>query len=167
MGHNKMRKIVFSVFLALILISFSFGEDKRNAEPIVIEANELVFNQKSNKAVYTGNVIAKKGDMTLYADKMEILLDKNGDISKIIATGNVRFYKKPDREGKGNIVIYEKESDTITLKGKNAVLKQGENIVEGEFIVYHIDTEITEVKSNRSKQRVKTVLFPREKGGNK
>ncbi len=162
-----MRKIVFSIFLALVFISFSFGENKQNTEPIVIEANELVFNQKSNKAVYTGNVIAKKGDMTLYADKMEIFLDKTGDVSKIIATGNVRFYKKPDKEGRGNVVIYEKKSDTITLKGKNAILKQSENIVEGELIVYHIDTEITEVKSNREKQRVKTILFPKEKGGNK
>ena len=162
-----MRKIVFSIFLALVFISFSFGENKQNTEPIVIEANELVFNQKSNKAVYTGNVIAKKGDMTLYADMMEIFLDKDGDISKIVATGNVRFYKKPDREGRGNIAIYEKKSDTITLKGKNAILKQSENIVEGELIVYHIDTEITEVKSNREKQRVKTILFPKEKGGNK
>ncbi|RUM62424.1 MAG: lipopolysaccharide transport periplasmic protein LptA, partial [Persephonella sp.] len=91
----------------------------------------------------------------------------DGDISKIVATGNVRFYKKPDREGRGNIAIYEKKSDTITLKGKNAILKQSENIVEGELIVYHIDTEITEVKSNREKQRVKTILFPKEKGGNK
>jgi len=162
-----MRKIVFSIFLALVFISFSFGENKQNTEPIVIEANELIFNQKSNKAVYTGNVIAKKGDMTLYADMMEIFLDKDGDISKIVATGNVRFYKKPDREGRGNIAIYEKKSDTITLKGKNAILKQSENIVEGELIVYHIDTEITEVKSNREKQRVKTILFPKEKGGNK
>ncbi len=160
-----MRKIVFSIFLALAFISFSFGENKQNTEPIVIEANELVFNQKSNKAVYTGNVIAKKGDMTLYADKMEIFLDKTGDVSKIIATGNVRFYKKPDREGRGNIAIYEKKSNTITLKGKNAILKQGENLVEGEVIIYHIDTEITEVKSNREKQRVKTILFPKEKRG--
>ncbi len=162
-----MRKIVFSIFLALIFISSSFSENKKSVEPIVIEANELVFNQKSNKAVYTGNVIVKKGDMTLYADKMEIFLDRNGDISKIVATGDVRFYKKPDKEGRGNIAIYEKKSDTITLKGQNAVLKQGENIVEGEFIVYHIDTEITEVKSNKKKQRVKTVLFPKEKEGNK
>jgi len=162
-----LRKIVFSIFLALIFISSSFSENKKSVEPIVIEANELVFNQKSNKAVYTGNVIVKKGDMTLYADKMEIFLDRNGDISKIVATGDVRFYKKPDKEGRGNIAIYEKKSDTITLKGQNAVLKQGENIVEGEFIVYHIDTEITEVKSNKKKQRVKTVLFPKEKEGNK
>lgn len=162
-----MRKMVLSIFLALVFISFSFGENKQNTEPIVIEANELVFNQKSNKAVYTGNVIAKKGDMTLYADKMDIYLDKNGDVIKIVATGNVRFYKKPDKEGRGSVAIYEKKSDTITLKGKNAILKQSENMVEGELIVYHIDTEITEVKSNREKQRVKTILFPKEKGGNK
>ena len=162
-----MRKIVFSIFLALVFIYFSFGENKQNTEPIIIEANELVFNQKSNKAVYTGNVVVKKGDMILYADKMEIFLDKDGDISKIVATGNVRFHKRPDREGKGDTAIYEKKFNTITLKGKNAILKQSENIVEGELIVYHIDTEITEVKSNREKQRVKTILFPKEKGGNK
>lgn len=162
-----MKKIILSIFLALVFVYFSFGENKQNTEPIVIEANELVFNQKSNKASYKGNVIAKKGDMTLYADNMDIYLNKNGDIIKIIATGNVKLYKKPNREGKGDIAIYEKKSNTITLKGKDAFLKQGDNIVEGEFIVYHIDTEITEVKSNREKQRVKTILFPKEKGGNK
>ena len=162
-----MGKIVLSLFLTLMLISFSIGETKQKKEPVVIEANELIFEQRSNKAVYTGDVVVKKGDMTLYADKIEIFLDKSNDISKIIATGNVRFYKKPDKEGRGEIVIYEKKSNSITLKGKNAFLKQGDNIVEGEVIVYHIDTETTEVKSNKKKQRVKTILFPKEKGGNK
>ena len=163
-----MKKIIFSIFLMLTVLTVSFAENKdNNKQPVVIEANELVFNQKANKAVYIGNVIAKKGDMTLYADKMEIYLDSNSDVKKIVATGNVKFYKKPDREGRGNIAIYDKNSDTLTLKGNNAVLKQGENIVEGKVIVYHISTEITEVKSNKKKQRVKTILFPKDKGGNK
>ena len=161
-----MRKIIISVLFSIILIFVAFSEEKnKNPEPVVIEANQLVFNQKDNKATYIGNVIAKKGDMTLYSDKMEIFLNENGDIAKIIATGNVKFYKKPDREGKGDIAIYEKKNNTITLKGKNAYLKQGDNMVEGQVIVYHIDTEITEVKSDKKENRVKSILFPKEKGG--
>ncbi|RUM58929.1 MAG: lipopolysaccharide transport periplasmic protein LptA [Persephonella sp.] len=159
-----MKKVFITLLFSLILINLSFGESKK-VEPTIIEADELIYNQKKNEAIYRGNVIAKKGDMSLYADKMDIFLTKNGDIAKIIATGNVRFYKKPDREGKGDIAIYEKKSNTITLKGKNAILKQGDNMVEGEIIVYHLDTEITEVKSNRKNKRVKSILFPKEKGG--
>lgn len=163
-----MRKIILSLFLILSVFYVSYGENKKDSnQPIVIEADELVFNQKINKAVYIGNVVAKKGDMTLYANKMEIFLDNNSDVKKIIATGNVKFYKKPNREGKGNIAIYDKSSNTITLKGNNAILKQGENIVEGKVIVYHIDTEITEVKAGKKKQRVKTILFPKDRGGKK
>ena len=162
-----MKKVIFGFLLSFVLLFLSYGEEKKTAEPVVIEANQLVFNQKENKAVYIGDVIAQKGDMKLLADKMEIFLDKKGDITKIIATGNVRFYKKPDREGKGDIAIYEKKNNSITLKGKNAYLKQGENMVEGEVIVYHLDTEITEVKGTGQNKRVKSILFPKEKGGNK
>ncbi len=158
-----MRTFLFSVFFILVFsFTLSFA-GKKGAEPVVIEADRLTFNQKENKAIYEGDVKANKGDLTIKSDKMVILLTKNGDVNKIIAEGNVEIRKKPDKEGKAKKAIYDKNKDTLTLIG-NASLRQGKNYVIGDEIVYHIKDELTEVKSGRKKQgRVKTYLFPKEK----
>jgi len=167
-----LKKLVITLLIAVFLINVSYGAKSKGKSskqkkpiPTIIEADELVYFQKENKAVYKGNVVVKRGDLTIYANKMDIYMDKNGDVKKIIATGNVRIYKSPDREGRGNKAIYDKEADTIVLIG-NALLKQGKNVVEGDRIIHYISKEITEVKGAK-KRRVKTIIFEKEKSNKK
>ncbi len=154
-----MRRIVSIFLLTISLIFVSFA--KSSNIPTMIEADELIYSQKENKAIYKGNVVVKRGDLTIYANRMDVYFNKEGDIEKIVATGNVRIYKAPNREGRGEKAIYVKATDTLTLIG-NAYLKQGKNIVEGEKVVYYISKEITEVKGAK-KKRVKTIIFETQK----
>ncbi len=145
-------------FIFLILFSFLYAQEDKKEEPILIEAKELVYNKKENTAVYKGNVTVKKGDLTINAEKMIIYLSENGDISRIFAEGNVRF-KKGNRSGRSKKAEYIKEKDTIVLIDK-AKLIQDQNIIEGDEIIYHLGTEVAEVKGKDNK--VRTVIFPRK-----
>ncbi|WP_456399608.1 lipopolysaccharide transport periplasmic protein LptA [Persephonella sp.] len=150
------KKII--VFTLLILINFTFlkGEESEQKEPILIEADELVYNKKDNVAVYKGGVTVRKGELTIKADKMTIYLIKEGDISKIIAEGNVSF-KKGNRSGSSERAEYYKDKNIIILIDK-ARITQDQNIIEGDEIIYHLDTEMAEVKGKDKK--VRTVIFP-------
>jgi lipopolysaccharide export system protein LptA len=154
-----MRKFILMLLIAMAFSLTTFA--KSGSVPTMIEADELIYSQKENKAIYKGNVVVKRGDLTIYANRMDVYFNKNGDIEKIVAIGNVRIYKAPNREGRGDKAIYVKATDTITLIG-NAYLKQGKNIVEGEKVVYYISKEITEVKGAK-KRRVKTIIFETQK----
>ncbi|WP_456465460.1 lipopolysaccharide transport periplasmic protein LptA [Persephonella sp.] len=148
-------------FLIFFLIfSFTvFGvEDKK--EPIVIESDTLEYLKKENMVIYKGNVVVKKGDFILKSNLLRIFLDKKGQIKKILALGNVRF-EKGNRKGRSDKAEYYKDKNFLILIG-NAELQQDNNIIEGDEIVYYLDTEKAEVKGKN--KRVRTIFFPEEKG---
>ncbi|WP_297455094.1 lipopolysaccharide transport periplasmic protein LptA [Persephonella sp.] len=131
--------------------------------PIVIEADTLNYSKKDNLLIYKGNVVVKKEDFVLHSDMLKILLDQKGDINRIIAIGHVHF-KKGNRTGKSDKAEYFKDKNYIILTG-NAQLQQNNNIIEGEKIIYYLDTEKAEVVGQ--KKRVRTIFFPKEEQGEK
>ncbi|WP_457639421.1 lipopolysaccharide transport periplasmic protein LptA [Persephonella sp.] len=153
-----------ALILALFLVSgFTtvYGKEGKTAEkPVVIEADTLEYDKNRQVIVYKGNVVVKKEDFTLWSDLLKIFLNKEGDIEKILAIGNVRFVKG-DRKGKSEEAEYFKDKNYIILKG-NAQLQQNNNIIEGDEIVYYIDSEKAEVVGKN--KRVRTIFFPEEKG---
>jgi len=148
----------YLIILMLIFVNFSSVIAEKDNKPIVIEADTLEYNKKDNFILYKGNVIVKKGDFTLRSDILKIFLDSKGDIQKIIAIGNVKFVKG-NRKGKSDEAEYYKDKNYIVLKG-NAQLQQDNNIIEGDEIIYYIDSEKAEVVGK--KKRVRTIFFPEE-----
>ncbi len=148
--------------ILIVLLMFSyivFGVENKK-EPIVIESDTLEYLKSDNMVIYKGNVVVKKGDFVLKSNLLRIFLDKKGQIKKILAVGNVRFVKG-NRKGKSDKAEYFKNKNFIVLKG-NAELQQDNNIIEGDEIVYYLDTEKAEVKGKN--KRVRTIFFPEEKG---
>ena len=155
-----MSKIL--IFFLVLIYSFQVTAQKSD-KPIVIEADTLEYDKKGQIIYYKGNVIVKKDDFTLTSDTLKIFLTENGDVNRIVALGNVRFVKG-NREGKSEKAEYFKNGNYIILKG-NAELKQNNNIIEGDEIIYYIETEKAEVVGK--KKRVRTIFFPDEKKENK
>ena len=148
--------------ILIVLLMFSyivFGVENKK-EPIVIESDTLEYLKSDNMVIYKGNVVVKKGDFVLKSNLLRIFLDKKGQIKKILAVGNVRFVKG-NRKGKSDKAEYFKNKNFIVLMG-NAELQQDNNIIEGDEIVYYLDTEKAEVKGKN--KRVRTIFFPEEKG---
>ncbi|WP_293443368.1 lipopolysaccharide transport periplasmic protein LptA [Persephonella sp.] len=154
---------MFRIFLIFLLFSHTVFGMENKKEPVVIEADTLEYLKKNSMIIYKGNVVVKKGDFTLKSDLLKIFLDEKGDIKKIIATGNVRFVKG-NRKGKSEKAEYFKDKNYLILLG-NAELQQNSNIIEGDEIVYYLDTEKAEVKGKH--KRVRSIFFPEEKGKEK
>jgi len=141
------------ILLSVLIIFFlSFAEKK--FIPVLIEADKLVFNKKENIARYIGNVIIKRGEITIKSKELNVFLGQKNQIKKIIAKGGITFEKK-DIRGKADEAILE--GDKLVLKG-NAKIKQKKNIIEGDIIIYDIKNGSVEVKG--TKGRVRTVIFP-------
>ena len=77
------------------------------------------------------------------------------EIDKIIAMGNVEFFKGPYK-GKADRLEYYEGKRVIKLLD-NAVLEKEGNIIEGDIIIYNLDTE--EAKVLGKKRRVKTIII--------
>ncbi|HIQ24679.1 MAG TPA: lipopolysaccharide transport periplasmic protein LptA [Persephonella sp.] len=155
-----MRRIIL---LMIILFTFSFAIENKNAKksPVLIEADELKYDNENAVAVYKGNVIVKQEDFTLWADKIYIYFSKNknsnnqsSNLEKIKAIGNVRF-KRGVYFGRSEKAEYYEKGKFLKLIGNARLEKEG-NIIEGDVITYYIDTEEAFVSG---KNRVRTIII--------
>ena len=116
--------------------------------PIQIDADNLEVLQDQQKAIFTGNVIAKQDTMTLKADKMIVYYSGGADaknkkstgpgksITKIDVDGNV-FLTSPEETARGATGNYDVTKDFITLNG-GVVLTRQDNVLKGSSLEYDI-----------------------------
>lgn len=162
---NPMRRsaIIVSMLmlLSLAVVVYAAPElHKGNSHlPITIKSNELVADNKGKTAIFTGKVVAKQGDVTIFCDKMTVFYgNTQGDVDKIEADGNVRIVQE-NRTGISSHAVYESVQGKITLTGGNPKVMQGADTVTGETITYFINEE----RSSVSGGRVEAVIHPKPK----
>jgi len=138
--------------------SFGFTSSR---SPIEITSDTVEGDQKQNRITFKGNVVAKQEDATLYANTVVIHYDSEMKrIKEIIATGNVRVVQLDRRATCQKVIFYQNESK-IVLEGE-AVIREGDNVVRGERVVYLIDEERSYVEGGKG-GRVTTTIIPSSK----
>jgi lipopolysaccharide export system protein LptA len=161
-------KLILTVFSAILmslgvmnsLASAASGVGKSNSNlPITIKSNELSADNKGKTAVFTGKVVAKQGDLTIFCDKMTVYYGTvKGDVDKIEADGNVRIVQE-NRTGLSAHAVYDSRAGKITLTGGNPKVMQASDTVSGEIITYFINDERSSVTGGR----VEATIHPTSK----
>jgi lipopolysaccharide export system protein LptA len=152
-----MRALIY-LSLLLLPIAAAAAAPAANREPIKIKSDTLHADNDKKTAVFEGKVVARQGDMTLYADRLVISYTGAGhDLSKIEAFGNVRVFQA-HREATGAHAVYDPKGEKITLDGSPKVV-QGEDVVTGKVIVYYVNEQRSVVTGGAS-QRVEAVIHP-------
>ncbi len=137
----------------------------RSKKPINIKADKLQADNKGKKAIFTGRVVSKQDDVTIYSDRLEIFYGEGKDeVDKIIATGAVRILQT-NRVGTGGQAVYESKEGKVTLT-INPKVTQDRDSVTGKVIVYYLDEDRSEVQGGDN-VRVEAVIIPRGDGGPK
>lgn len=120
-------------------------------QPIEIAADNLEVLQGESKAIFSGNVIAKQGAITMRAAQMTVYYESANNaqppaaapaagkgIKRIESRGNVVFVT-PEESAQGDTAIYNVKTDTIDLVG-NVVLTREQNILKGATLNYNLGT---------------------------
>ena len=130
--------------------------------PITIKSNELAADNKGKIAVFTGKVVAKQGDVTIFCDRMTVYYGATqGDVDKIEADGNVRIVQE-NRTGMAAHAVYDSREGRITLTGGTPKVMQGTDTVTGKVITYYLDDERSSVTGG-SDSRVEATIHPKQK----
>lgn len=162
--------------LSLSLAPAAMAQLSSSGGPVDISADALEVIDARNVAIYIGHVDIIQDDARLQADRIEVQFGKAasnasggalnaswGEIEKITATGNV-FYTTPGEVARASRGIYDVISDTITLSGDVVVTQDG-NIIRAQNLVIKVSTGEASfeagTKGRRSKDRVRSVFFPR------
>jgi lipopolysaccharide export system protein LptA len=132
----------------------------RSNLPITIKSNEMTADNKGKTAVFSGKVVAKQGDITIFSDKLFVgYSDKNGEVEKVEALGNVRIVQQ-NRTGFADQAVYDSLNGRIVLTGAPRVV-QGSDSISGKEITYYVDDDKSDVSSGGDpKARVEAVINP-------
>lgn len=102
--------------------------------PIEVTAESLSVDRESGNAIFIGNVYVVQGQMTLNADKVEVLYSEDAaddeQLREVIAAGNVVLVNGEDTAASDYAVLYPPR-DTVVMTG-NVLLTQGRSIISGD-----------------------------------
>ena len=150
-----------SVFSALFVISFFFfmlspahaaeKDAKKEQVPTVITSESLTADNKAKTALFTGSVVAKKADSTIYADRMLVYYSEGGsgsNIDKIEADGNVKLVRG-DRVVTSGKMVYYAGADERAIFTESPRAAEGKNVVTGTKMTYYMKDDRSVVENSK------------------
>jgi lipopolysaccharide export system protein LptA len=162
-------KLSKMVGLGLLLsVRMAFGLESDSEQPIYIDSNNAVYDEKAQISTYTGNVLATQGTIKIDADKLVVYL-KDGAINKLIATGKPSRFKqlpavgKEEMHGEGLINEYYPDKNLLIFM-QNASVWQGDAKQSSEYIEYDTLNSLLKAGEQSSDgKRVHSVIKPKPK----
>jgi lipopolysaccharide export system protein LptA len=135
--------------------------------PIEIEADNLEVRRDQRLAIFTGNVDAIQGTMTLNTDELRVTYRDDGAgggdaqvggaISRLEAVGSVVITTVKER-ATGSRGIYDVDAGTMRLEG-GVQLFRDDNVLTGQTLVMDLNTGVSTLDAGGS-GRVKGVFRP-------
>nr|WP_321465898.1 lipopolysaccharide transport periplasmic protein LptA [uncultured Desulfobulbus sp.] len=165
------RMLHLLIIMSLALLTPAVAAEKAE-QPISIEANRMVSQEKNNTVIFQGKVDARQGTLTIRADEMTVYYSTNkpqtagaqadkptSKVEKLICKNNVKV-SQGDWLGTGDRMDYFAPERKVILSG-NAKAWQGRNMVAGKTITYFLDQKRSVVEQDRSANgRVRAVIHP-------
>jgi len=174
---GKKNSVIVVIILALLLGTFEAsggaekkplflgkkgqGEMRGSDQPLRVTSQQLEADNKQLVITFTGNVVAKQGEMTIFADTARVYYEKKeegNEVREIVATGNVRI-QEADRLATCQKAVFTNAEQKIVLTGQPKVW-QGKDMVSGEKIIILLEEDKSFVESGPD-QKVEMVLFPK------
>ncbi len=146
-----VRLILIFIFL---IVGTSFA-----TTPITIHSDRMEIIQNKQIVIFTGKVIAKKEDFTLYADRLVVhYQSKNGkrEVTKMVASGNVRLVKDKWIANSGKATYFRKD-EKIVLED-NPRIWHGDNVVRGDKITFYL-RENRSVVESKPGHKAEAIVF--------
>lgn len=110
--------------------------------------------------IFSGNVVMIKDDVTVKADKMEVLTNKsNNKIEKIYLYNNVEIINGKERATSeyGELIL---KTSILTLKQK-VKLYQQDNVITGETLYYNFKSKQANLIAAEN-NRVRAIIHPKD-----
>ena len=128
--------------------------------PIDVTADRVSADSERNTVTFEGNVVARQGDVTLHADRIQADYSSEARaIDRIEAEGNVRFVQE-GREARSARATFHNLEQRVVLSG-GATLRQGQNTVQGETLTIFLRENRSVVTGGKDGGRVHAVINPK------
>lgn len=152
--------------LGLLMGGPAHAQISSEGGPIYINSERTESLERERKVLLVGNVDIRQGTARLRADTVTILFTGQpapgastqgvaagfGEVQSILAEGNV-YYVTPELKAKGDRGIYELATDTITMTG-NVALMRDRDVAEGQRLKMEISNRRTTLEGGGGRTRM-------------
>ena len=163
-----------AALLGLLVAGQAAALPSDREQPIHIQADSAVLDDKKGIAIYRGDVIITQGTLKITGDTVTIKQLPGGEIDSFTSVGQPAYYEQIPDEGKdlvqayGIVIEYFARQDQIVITDQAKVV-QSENTFRAEKITYHTINETIHAERapagsvSREEPRVQMVIQPRNK----
>lgn len=153
-GKARLKSLTFRLLLGLFIAAALPAQalESDRDQQIEIESDSAEFRELEGITVYSGNVRMSQGSILLLADTMSIYTE-DGDVSRLVATGNRAYYEQIPAENQekvvaqGKTIEYVLEDDVINLIQQASLTQDGATL-KGNRITYDVRNHL--LKANRA-----------------
>ncbi len=151
------RFLILSVFFWLCVAAV--GQAKG---PITIKSDRMEVLQNQQVVIFSGNVVAQKEGLTIYADRLIVYYTKGKgeekrEVTKLVAIGHVKIHKD-DWIARAGKAVYFRDQEKIVLED-NPQIWQGDNTVRGDRIILYLNEDRSVVEAAPG-HKAEAVIFP-------
>lgn len=144
----RARTLILSAGLTLLAASATplFGQavsalkGHNSNAPVDVAADRIELQDRADRAIMSGNVNVRQGDLTLTSQRLTVAYTRTGgtQIQRLDASGGVTV-RSPSETARGEFAIYDLNRRVITMLG-GVVLTRGSSEVRGGRLVISLDT---------------------------
>ena len=161
-----MTKALKWIYILTIVLTFSLlmpstllSKEGKNKDPVEITSDRMRSEDGGIKIIFSGNVVANKGDLKITSDIMEIYnTEDKKETEEIIALGNV-FITRGLKRAKGDKAVYLDKLQKIILTGTpKATAWEERNMIEGRELIFLLEKD-----RFFANNRVRMKIYPKDK----
>jgi lipopolysaccharide export system protein LptA len=117
--------------------------------PMLIAADNVLYDTEARVATFTGGVIATRGDLTVQAPRLTTRLDAEGKIASGVTGGGPVTVTQRERHGRAEKATFTGGVNRLVLEGEPTVTER-ESTLAGEKITFLLAEDRVEVERPRA-----------------
>ncbi len=138
---SGMKRLVPVLLLAAVALGPAAAQTSalkghNSNAPVDVAADRIEVQDRADRAIFSGNVVVRQGELTLTAARLTVAYSSSGgvELRRIDATGGVTV-RSPSETASGNVGIYDLERRIITLIGGVSLVQRDAKVNGGRLTI--------------------------------
>jgi lipopolysaccharide export system protein LptA len=142
-----MKRFLAFALLPLLAVAPALGQQSGSAlkghdtgAPVDVAADRIEVQDRADRAIFSGNVDVRQGDLRLSAARLTVAYANTGgiEIKRLEASGGVTL-RSPSETARSQFAIYDLDRRLVTMIG-GVTLIRGDSHVQGGRLVLDLDS---------------------------
>ncbi len=150
------RRRAIGLLLASISLMAVSARGQSSVPAVRIDAKIMRVKGGGQRAVFTGDVVVRRGEDRLECLRLTVHYDDAGVVERFVADGQVHM-TRGDRHLRSDRAELDNRRNLVTLTG-DPVMEEGQSVIRGELMRYDLEKDEVEVQQVQARVELERVV---------